>query len=48
MINTALLLTQYERFGSVGTDEYIENYIPQEIHIKDLRFDSGVKEEEEK
>jgi len=26
--------------------EYIENYIPQEIHIKDLRFDSGVEEEE--
>ena len=25
--NTALMLTQYERYGTVGRDEYIENYI---------------------
>ena len=33
MKNTALLLTQYERFGSVGTDEYIENYINEELEV---------------
>lgn len=33
MRNTALLLTQYERFGTVGTDEYIENYINEELEV---------------
>lgn len=31
--NTALMLTQYERFGSVGRDEYIENYINEELTV---------------
>ena len=29
----ALMLTQYERYGSVGRDEYIENYINEELKI---------------
>lgn len=33
MNNTPLLLTQYERYGSVGHDEYIENFIHEELEI---------------
>ena len=33
MNNTALMLTQYERYGSVGRDEYIENYINEELTV---------------
>lgn len=33
MRNAALLLTQYEKFGTVGTDEYIENYINEELEV---------------
>lgn len=29
----ALLITQYERFGTVGHDEYLENYINEELSI---------------
>lgn len=36
MKNTALMLTQYERFGTIGTDEYIENYIHEELEIDAL------------
>ena len=30
---TALMLTQYERYGTVGRDEYIENYINEELTV---------------
>ena len=33
MKKTALLLTQYERFGIIGNEEYIENYINEELEI---------------
>lgn len=29
----ALMITQYERFGTVGHDEYIENFIHEELTI---------------
>ena len=29
----ALLITQYERYGSVGHDEYLENFIHEELSI---------------
>lgn len=29
----ALLITQYEKFGTVGHDEYIENFIHEELNI---------------
>ena len=33
MKNTALLLTQYEKYGTIGKDEYIENYINEDLEI---------------
>lgn len=33
MKNTALMLTQYERYGSIGNDEYIEYFIDEELEI---------------
>lgn len=33
MKNTALLLTQYEKYGVIGEDEYIENYINEELEV---------------
>lgn len=33
MNNTALLLTQYERFGSIGKEEYIENFINEDLEV---------------
>ena len=33
MNETALLLTQYEKYGTVGHEEYIENYIHEEMEI---------------
>lgn len=33
MKNTALLLTQYEKYGVIGEKEYIENYINEELEI---------------
>lgn len=30
---TALLLTQYEKYGSVGHDEFIENFIHEELEV---------------
>lgn len=29
----ALMITQYERFGTVGKDEYLENFIHEELEI---------------
>jgi hypothetical protein len=29
----ALMITQYERFGTVGRDEYLENFIHEELEI---------------
>lgn len=31
--DTAVLLTQYERFGSIGKDEFLENFINEELEI---------------
>lgn len=31
--STALLLTQYDRFGTVGKDEYFENFIDEELDV---------------
>lgn len=33
MKNTALLLTQYERYGTIGKEEYIENFINEELFV---------------
>lgn len=33
MKNVGMMLTQYERFGSVGMDEYIQYYIDEELEI---------------
>ena len=33
MKNTALMLTQYERYGSIGNDEYIEYFIDEELEV---------------
>lgn len=33
MRNTALLLTQYERYGTIGKEEYIENFINEELIV---------------
>lgn len=31
--STALLLTQYERYGSIGKDEYIQYFIDEELEL---------------
>lgn len=33
MKNVGLMLTQYERFGSIGMDEYIQYYIDEELEV---------------
>jgi hypothetical protein len=33
MKNVGMMLTQYERYGSVGMDEYIQYYIDEELEI---------------
>lgn len=33
MKNVGMMLTQYERFGSVGMDEYIQYYIDEELEV---------------
>lgn len=39
MKNTALLLTQYEKYGIIGKDEYIENYINEELDVDAYMID---------
>ena len=33
MKNVGMMLTQYERYGSVGMDEYIQYYIDEELEV---------------
>ena len=33
MQNVGMMLTQYESFGSVGMDEYIQYYIDEELEV---------------
>lgn len=33
MKNVGMMLTQYERFGNVGMDEYIQYYIDEELEV---------------